>query len=824
MFTLRAISLKLFRASLPTTIVTILTIAVSTCLIMTMMLYSINAKNHMQEQIYQLYGNVDLTAGYNLEQTTYLTTNQLDRITQLDGIEALSKISLAFTSVEGVSDEVYTLGVENDDLVQSRYHHTKDLTNNDVVVSSALAEVLNVQVGGQLQVEGSLFTVREVISFEDIHSEAPKLILLSNDVVKKWMSSTSEGEALFALIKAADKANATELAVAIKKLDDTLRVEITDEDPFVKMNMQSLSIFIMVLSVMVLCITGVLLLTNFQLLLYKMKQQFIIMRSIGASSKQVAKLVQAQLTTINVIGVITGTILTFFALRYGLDYFVAYLQLPDSKQTFLIGPAMIIAFVCFLVLQIFVFIQVQKSLKILPMQLMADNERLDFSFSKTKRFMLKFLGGLALFLILFSRIIPDSNGKGSLVLIVGTLLLCLTLLMVFPLLLSKSLVKISPLVHRLFGKEAGIAIHNIIPQVRSNTSVILSVVFLMVIVIFGSSLMKSIQQTEQEYLNERFETPIIITSSVGYDTEIEPMELADSIDSLPSVDFVYSRGTLAIIELATDQGWEHYDYTTIDINRMLATGHVQSFDGDLSKSVIISEQMATTQNLSIGDQLQLGYFNESAQKTVGIGTFTVGGIESNLGQHADMYVDWSTSLPLENIVFSELFVETSNIEETITSINSLKEEYPEIQVSNVRDSLEQANTMFYQRWGLLVGVFIILITATCIGVFQSLIHYIYTKRHDFAIHRLIGMTPNQLIKLIVSQTLIFIVYGLFVGCTIGIIFTCLLFLIDPAGNSYLDIPMMLLISLGLIVLTVAVFLIQGWFVSRQKLTEEMQDL
>jgi putative ABC transport system permease protein len=335
--------------------------------------------------------------------------------------------------------------------------------------------------------------------------------------------------------------------------------------------------------------------------------------------------------------------------------------------------------------------------------------------------------------------------------------------------------------------------------------------------------MKTIQKTEQEYLVERFKTPIIITSSLGFDTEINPTELADRIDSIPTVDFVDSRGTYDLIELATDKGWEGYQYTTIDINRMLATGQIQSFDGDLSKSIIVSEQLAATQNLSIGDQLQLGHYNDAAQNILGIGTFTIGGIESNLDQFADVYADWSTSLPLEYVVFKELYVETSNLEETMSVINSLKGSYPEIQVSNLLDSIEQANTMFYQRWGLFLGVFIILLTATFIGIFQSLIHYIYTKRHDFAIHRLIGMTPNQLIKLILWQTFIFILYGLFIGYTIGILFTYTLSLIDP-GNLYFDSSMMLLTGLGLVVFTFVVFVSQGWFISRKKLTEEMQDL
>ncbi|MGE7186519.1 FtsX-like permease family protein [Peribacillus sp. NPDC006672] len=135
--------------------------------------------------------------------------------------------------------------------------------------------------------------------------------------------------------------------------------------------------------------------------------------------------------------------------------------------------------------------------------------------------------------------------------------------------------------------------------------------------------------------------------------------------------------------------------------------------------------------------------------------------------------------------------------------------------------IEQTERMFHQRWGLFAGVLLILIAATCVGVFQSLMHYIYSKRQDYAIQRLIGFKPNQLVKLIVAQILLFITYSIVAGSIVGCTLTYTLAMIDSTGALYFDVQTITMVSVGFIVLSVLLFAGQGWLLTRQKLIDEI---
>lgn len=89
----------------------------------------------------------------------------------------------------------------------------------------------------------------------------------------------------------------------------------------------------------------------------------------------------------------------------------------------------------------------------------------------------------------------------------------------------------------------------------------------------------------------------------------------------------------------------------------------------------------------------------------------------------------------------------------------LHERWPALTFTDYETFMNENNQMFYQRWSLFVGVIIILVVATCLGVIQTLLHTIHGKRSDYAIQRLIGLLPNGLIKLILTQLLAYIDAG-----------------------------------------------------------------
>ncbi len=151
----------------------------------------------------------------------------------------------------------------------------------------------------------------------------------------------------------------------------------------------------------------------------------------------------------------------------------------------------------------------------------------------------------------------------------------------------------------------------------------------------------------------------------------------------------------------------------------------------------------------------------------------------------------------------------------------LQKEWPELQITNKETLLAQSSEMFYQRWSLFVGVFIILIAATCLGVLQTLLHSIYVKRSDYAIQRLLGLSPNGLMKLIVTQVMTFIFYGLSMGTLIGLVLTRMLALVDGEAALVIDFLTLGLVILLFSLLTLIVFSFQSYWISRRKVANEI---
>ncbi|MCM3641432.1 MULTISPECIES: FtsX-like permease family protein [Priestia] len=93
--------------------------------------------------------------------------------------------------------------------------------------------------------------------------------------------------------------------------------------------------------------------------------------------------------------------------------------------------------------------------------------------------------------------------------------------------------------------------------------------------------------------------------------------------------------------------------------------------------------------------------------------------------------------------------------------------------------------MFYQRWGIFILVIATLVVSTMVGVFNSLVNNIYSKRKEFAVLRAMGVTPKSLRKVILSQVNLYIIIGLIIGTLMGLLTTFILLLVDP-GKFVID--------------------------------------
>ena len=799
MCNLKAIAWKLCKVAKTHVITSISIIAVSICLIVTMATYIHNAKATLDANIDAMYGEMDLLAGYDYGQGQYVSQELFDTVQELPEVDAISPVSLKMTDINDLSS-VYTLGVENDALVKSRYHFEQDVTKETVIVSELLAKTLAVAKGDSVTLNDKVYTVIEVLPTA-MGAEPFNMAFVHNDELKE-----SGAAALFMLIQTEEVKQA---ASALNQLDANMRIDIVDDYDFVKMNLQTLLIFVVILSVFVVLITALLLLSTIQLLFTKLKEQLMILRSLGASTIQIAQLIRIQLVSIVALGLILGAVLSFATIQFALPRLIEWMQLPEASTEVPVSLVLVLVLVVGALLTAYMLTQVRKATNILPLQIVNDAEERTFVLTKGKRIAVGFFAMVGLLLLLVGQL--DQTGKGALQILFGSLVLSLLVLYLIPYAFQWLLKAMLRPIRALFGKEAYLACQQLIPQIRVNIKIVLTLVGLIVILVFGSSLLKSLQANEQAYLEERFEAQYILINSAA-DTAVDAKILTE-LQQLPGTDVkraesMGSRISMLEDENALDLFAENLSYYGIE--------------GSLENKIVITETFAEMGNIAIGDYIEpyfLAYEIEIWQMQQQP-AFEVVKILTTEEPYIGAYIDWSSSYAQSQLPIYEIKFDTADL----AQLQQLLSRYPMFHLLEKSEAIEQANTMFYQRWSLFVGVFFVLLAATTIGIIQTLMHLVYTNRSQYTIQRLLGLSPNGLVKYLCMQVLSFVLYGVVTGLLIGALLTRLVALIDKGSQIAFDFGTIGLVSAGLIFVLLIVFGLQGYLISRRKLSEEMVEL
>lgn len=801
MFNLKAIAWKLFKAAKVHVLTSICIIAVSICLIVTMATYIYNAQHKLERNIDELYGEMDVLAGYDYGRGQYVSIEQYDAMHQLPFVDAISPVSLEMAQIDELNS-VYTIGVENDGLAKSRYHFTNDVTADSVLLSELLAKTLNAFVGDNVLLNGQTYEVIEIVP-TPAGTEPFNMAIVHNDVLRQSVSA-----GLFMLIQTDEP---LEVAKSLKSLDDQFRIDVVNDYDFVKMNIQTLLVFIIVLSVFILLITGLLLLSTMQLLLTKLKEQLMILRALGATTKQIGQLVQIQLVSIVLLGLVLGTVMSFITIQVFLPQFVKWLRLPEATTQFPVYLVFAIVFITGIILMIYTIVQVRKAMHILPMQLVEESLERTVALTKWKLIFMSVMTTIGLLSLFVGQL--DGTGKGALQIILGSLVLAFVVLYMMPYNFQWLLkVTLQP-IRKLLGKEAYLACQQLIPQIRLNMKIVLSLVGLTVILVFGSSMLKSLQANEQAYLQERFETDWIVSNTAA-DMSLD-VRIVEQIDKLPDVKVAQATSMGTSVSIEEDS----YPFDLFALN-LSEYGVV----GELDQKIVVTERFAKEENIQVGDMITPYFFDFKSETVLKQAAFEVVKIIDLKEDFIGAHIDWSSSFAKNHMVVQELMIETSNPDQAKEALTELLTHYPTMQLLEKKVAMEEANMMFYQRWSLFIGVFIVLLVATAIGIIQTLLHLIYTNREQYIIQRLLGLTPKGLIKLLCMQVLSFVLYGLVAGLVVGGVLTRLVALIDKEGQVVFDFMTLGIVSFGLLMLMLFIFGLQGYLMSRQKLASEITQL
>lgn len=787
MFNLRTIALKLFRAGKTQAITSIITVAIAIALVVMMCTYGFSAKEKLDEDIYELYGDSNIEFGYELEDERYIDKKQLTQVANLSGVMAVAPILLnPEVTVEGIS--INMLGVNNDELTKSRLHFTDNIEQNEIIVSERLLHSLEKSIGDQLEVGHQTFTIADTLPIHEFNTA-----YITNADMKSLFPYMQEGK--FVLVQTIPELEET-VGTQIAKMDEYLRVDLLNESEAMQKNIEGLLVFIVVLSLFVLIITGTLLLSNFRIIFTKLQKQLMRLRAIGATMTQVALIVLTQLTTIIIIGVLAGTLLGVGMMKFGLHRIIRSLALPPVQTTTPVITVIVIALVSLVVLQLFVMWQVWKSTNVLPMQMKQLEKQVVWT--RKKGWVSSGVAVIAIFLLLIG--MRENAPVQS---FIGSAMMTVLFIYVLPYVFKWCIQHSLPYLRGIFGKNFYIALQRLLPQVRKNMSAILTIISVMVILVFSTATMKSVAVSSEQYIDNKFETEVHGTYDLSDITGEQTLELLADIRNLEGVRDVYASSGIASLGVQLPN-----EMIDADVQATNLAYRDQQYP---VTGAVVKESFAKEHHIEVGDVLLIiDYYNNQNYEPLLVSAISD---ESTLFQYSDIVVDWSEEIA--NVLYMhEVFVDADDVE----VLQPIMSKLPAMHFTTKTAELEEEYKMFQQRYVLVIGTLIVLIIGASFGVLQTLTNDILSQQSSYRITRLLGLTQNGMMSVIVWQALIFVCYGIVFGLTFGIFFTKLLWhVIDPASSTLVDGTAVLYTVAIIFVLTLICFTLQGYQMSRRQL-------
>ncbi|MDQ0430179.1 putative ABC transport system permease protein [Planomicrobium stackebrandtii] len=823
MKSLNQLAFRLFRENKFLVFTSVMSIAIAVSLVMTMALFAVNAKQTLQDDLRKMYGDMDLALVYSDENPVENEQELLQMISDHPSTVAVSQALVTQTYVAPLGGEVYTLGIENDPIAKSRYKTSADLTEETVVITENLAASLKLSVGDQIEIEQDSFEIAEILKNAQGTGIAPDMVIFALERAKLFHEeelSYFKNETTALMVKTAEETDLIAMANEFKKIQPDLRVDIIEEDETAKSNLNSLTLFIVILSILILIVTAIMVISNFDLFIYKNKNQFAIMRALGAKTSQLAKIIRIQSTMITVAGALLGLAIAYAADQFLQSIFGSWFSVSLTQESFAWEVAIPVLAVASLVIQLFLYIPVLKSSKILPLTILQENEELDFKNNGMRKVALKILWISSLVSLLFGVILAvDESARAMLILLSGFLLLA-GLFLALPMWLISLLDALIPTSGKFFSRNVLIALQNLKPQVKKNSFVILSISVVMIIAVFGSVMLSTIEHNNTDYINEQFSTSVVITSRI-HQSEIDPVKLSEEVRNQVHGVQVASVSTFGGGELFVEEGTMSFDYTLGDLKALESMKIVPELaEKNLAEAAIVSPAFAEKHDLKVGDSLSIGIYSDEKQQAEYVATMVVSAVSDAVG-NGEVLFDWQAkALNTSSTNFNKAYVNAVDESVAMSSLETLTSMYPELIVNTHAAALEEASNMFLQRWAIFILVLIILVVSVMAGVLNTLLNNILAKRKEFAVLRTIGVRPMGIVKIIVTQISFYLLIGLVFGALCGLVFSLIVSLID-SGRVAIDFPLMLGVAASMWVVSLFIFIPIGWVMGNKKISMEI---
>ncbi|MCL2525511.1 MAG: hypothetical protein FWE46_00430 [Coriobacteriia bacterium] len=632
-------------------------------------------------------------------------------------------------------------------------------------------------------------------------------------------------------------------------------------------NLEPLRTFIVALSALTLLTSGLLAISNFDILHKKNQKQYAAMRSIGATAQQLARIGAIQSGVITAVGTSLGLLLTlavFGSSRLWFEQAFSFSSIYGISSFDLnIGLLLQVLVLCIIFIQAILLYPVLRMGLSLPLEAQVQTkthyaDRPPTGGRKAAILVLLLAGLSFISLSLLDNVLTADHATvagavvipdNSFTVLVGTPLLIAALFMLLPFVMPRVLEALIPLLRKAIGTTSFLAVKNLVPQIRKSALMILLVSAVIMSAVFGTTFLETVRRGEHTNLKEYFPTEFVLSRTASDDSSIDSEQLRADLLSDPAVQYAsivrqnlfpgFDSARTEILHVV--QGHDHLtdDFLIADLAEMQAQGLLEEFASDFKlvhNDLVISWKMASLYDLRPGDTLTIRVsdlaapvsddYPEDQEPAIDEQDFTIAEILRDfpgygpnfwlVANSADPFFDTHTDLTSVKAVY----VSGSDEGGILGHLNQVLAHYPDLSLGSYSAAVAASDQTFFQMWSLVIVVTGVLLLCSVVGVFNTLVAHINQKRKEYAVLRALAISQGGIVQVILTQVMLYVVTGLAFGLVLGVLMTYLMIIIDPT-QVYFNLVVLAAITVTMLATTLVVFVFIARKISRVSASIEL---
>ena len=712
------LSLTLMKRSKSFVFTCIFSICFSVFFINSVYNFSENAIHSYQRSMLEDYGDYDI-AMTNPKYHNF-DVDVLSQISMVEGVDTLS-VGRFDLSVLVEEMDTYLVSVKDDDVMKSRYDYVSDISDHQIIINNILADTLSKEVGDIIVINSKELNVVEIIDDKSFYAGGLALAIISSDTYEAVMERDYHSN--FAMIKLDEIIEPTQVIDQITEIDADLMMDVVEMDEAYQKNLISMKAYIIVLAVFVLIISTLFVVGIMCQFLYKYLHDVAIMRAIGGETTGIKKIFIRILGYVVGSACLLGYLLSILLNKIVLGYLNKELQLIKGSILFYFGQSFFISLSIFILIFLAVRISIYRSLKVLPIQALFDNEAKKVG-KRKKRY--------TYFRLSFNN---------------------------------------------LLWRDWFIARKFIGAKLKENILIILTIGLISAFALVGGCLHKLIQNNNSNYVKSQYLTDLVVTSARVMSLE-ETNEVRDILmqDQELLVSYYSVAQTKAQV-IVNDKSFDSFDYRLATVDTMYHQ-HILTNKMNDKNLIVVSDEFAKELELKIGTKIVLGSpieykydrygFKTGIEKESKYYELEVGNI---LSKEKMSFVDLLIDISYEDFilpysVLERMFV-SGDEEKAIEQLSRLRVKYPGLKWTNYQEVLEYGEMVLKERFFLLELVIEFLVIIAGIGWYNSMRSIIISHKKKYMYLRIQGISRRRIIKIIVIQMFYYIISGVILGAALG---------------------------------------------------------